>query len=137
MREIEFRGKRTDGEGWVYGNLARFYKDTCITFDNTDDNWSTGRDSEDVIPETVGQYTGLKDKNGVKIFEGDIIRWNDIDAKTKTGHVLYFEKESGYDVCILREPRKSLFWVVGLSCEVISNIHDNPKLLEKENKYGV
>lgn len=124
MREILFRGKRTDNGEWIEGtyfppaNTLISYKleliDGVVTFMDFC-----------VIPETVGQFTGLTDKNGKKIFEGDIITMQKY-GKGKHKSLVYFKNGkfavdgSNYafkDIC----PR---------NMEIIGNIYDNPELLK-------
>lgn len=68
MRQIEFRGLRTDGKGWAYGDLLHPHQgnpDTFIAVENGH--------IQPVIPDSIGQFTSLHDRNGVKVFEGDLV----------------------------------------------------------------
>lgn len=127
-REILFRGKCVDNGKWVEGC---FWKD--IWGDNTEYIYYDGEDYE-VIPETVGQYTGLNDKNGKKIFEGDIVKTK------KYGKIIGHSNVADFDIfqvvyksAVFRlENHNRGFNLVGNGAdyEVIGNIYDNPELLE-------
>lgn len=129
MREILFRGKRKKGDKrWVEGDLLHGYSGFGIT------NRYYAGSSFEVVPETVGQYTGLTDKNGARIFEGDIV----------SGHLddLFPEDESRYEIAWIdygwhltnldgTVDTAEQDWV-NQNFEVIGNIYDNPELVEVE-----
>ena len=121
MREILFRGKRTDCEAWVEGDLIQAFRgnqlSSCSIMPNTPTAYCWKVD-----PETVGQYTGLTDKNGVRIFEGDIIRFED-----DIGYVIYTE---GYARFLVDSPNRYISMDYSSEFEVIGNIHDNPEILK-------
>lgn len=128
MREILFRGKRADNGEWIEGELIHsIYKinDTCVGKFGCDLGFYQ------VIPETVGQYTGLTDKNGTKIFEGDIVDFNIRGDDESYGVVKYSAEETefylAYDNLTLGLGRNNYSWEL----EVIGNTHDNPELLEE------
>lgn len=126
MREILFRAKPNNSNEWVYGDLTshRTVSPKNGKFihckDKITGQWGNFR----VKSETIGQYTGLCDKNGKKIFEGDILLVSGVQKV-----VVSFEDGlfvvSHYAINLLKERT--------LESEVIGNIHDNPELLGGDN----
>lgn len=123
MRETLFRGKRVDNGEWVYGDLLQPTKEKILNIYEISDYNSLMGDRHEVYPETVGQYTGLNDKNGKKIFEGDIIRSN-----SERGYIEYYPNDCAFDVV----DDHGFYWLISemSNIEVIGNIHDNPELLK-------
>ena len=138
MREILFRGKRTDNGKWECGDLLSPNEFNAIThivyIDYLNEYGDIGEISTPVIPETVGQFTGLTDKNGVRIFEGDIVHC--VSKLDSADMVVIFE--CGQFRMILAEKYHEYQTNIGyydinsFAKEVIGNIHDNPELI----KYG-
>ena len=133
MREILFRGKRTKNGEWVYGyyTKARDYlngKEMHIIFPPDVEAFPHCEftEYEEVIPETVCQFTGLYDKNGRKIFEGDIILYRQIPCVVK-----YNAKTAHYSLYIYGKIEISGFNHDTMKlANIIGNIYDNPELLE-------
>lgn len=123
MRDIKFRGKRTDNGEWVYGYVYRYgwtgEEETCIIVPY----YGGALYSIEVDPETVGQYTNLKDKNGTKIFEGDIVLLKGYDEP----YQVVFD-ESCFQV-YSDSVRYAMDNFYDYEIEVIGNIYDNPELL--------
>ena len=135
MREILFRGKRIDNGEWVYGHYGEYTNmrsETISAMSVPNKNSIYGNLCYDVDPSTVGQYTGLTDKNGKKIFEDDIVKVTDDNGEMNVcscgiGYVLFYDgvwyiddevNDGLYDV-------SKIYYI-----EVIGNIHDNPELLK-------
>ena len=133
MREILFRGKTILDNEWVIG--AGVYKSEGHTWIITDavtktENRGTGSDA--INPETVGQFTGLTDKNGKKIFEGDILSERPpMNQIAYIGFVKYDEERALYRFMIKNGTKNNgvLLGPYSNSYTVIGNIHDNPELL--------
>ena len=130
MMEIEFRGKETAKNGrWIFGfyiNYSKFEEGLgdSVEIVRHSIKRHDGGDIEDVIFKTVGQYTCLKDKNGVKIFGGDILR-----DENKTLGTVEFNKGRFVGSFYGRTYYSELYFDAEKS-EVIGNIHDNPELME-------
>lgn len=144
MREISFRGKRLDNNEWEYGYLCRYgfagkEKYYIIPY------YASDLYAFEVDSETVGQFTGLTDKNGKKIFEGDILKI----AVLTNGIGTYFFPPLDYPVkVVVKWSLCAWMWETickdkyyinfpeawcHYECEVIGNIHDNPELLEVQD----
>lgn len=134
MREILFRGKQVDNGKWAVGSLStEYYKECgCVMVSPTSDECFK------VDPETVGQYTGLTDKNGTKIFEGDIVRFIDIDfdgsERKAVGVMTWNRKAANFDIVKGTYRLDFHYPTLFEEIEVIGNIHDNPELLKGSAK---
>ena len=142
MREILFRGKRTDNDEWITDSETYIRDGDGIWLSDENLNVVT------VLPETVGQYTGLTDKNGKMIFEGDILRGFEYPFCSNVNgefnyfaEIVWFDDSSAFGIYTFKNPKSN---VRGISegntdyleyfnvdkWEIIGNIHDNPELLE-------
>lgn len=139
MREIKFRGYSCAMEKWYYGSLVclpAISDDTCAVCDIMDEEGSRHPVSK------VGQFTGLHDRNGKEIYEGDFVEYTYTSRRgrgykpqehTEKGYIVYREQEAGF---VLVLP-KSDICVGEIFCKcinVIGNIFDNPELLEGGEK---
>ena len=155
MREILFRGKRIDNGEWVQGfymhhsNVAHYIIDIQYGgYEDIDGGFFVPRWYA-VNPNTIGEYTGLTDKNGKRIFEGDVLEYNDGYDYFK-GEVVFEAGSFGmgtYETIGIPNSRCDnyislwdLFWGQKATdeleiyyCEVIGNIHNNSELLKGEN----
>ena len=127
MREILFRGKSNLDEIWYYGYLVmKKCEDGAFPFIVGTDGGKC-----DVIPETVGQYTGLTDRYGNKIFEGDMVKSCNMFGQNFIAKVTYNEALAEFVLGVyLLEDLKGIS-----DLEKIGNIHDNPELLVEGKKY--
>ena len=159
MREILFRGKSMNDGEWVQGSLVitviepaddtpyKHYHIEDMTIGVFPNEFQSGL-SETVAPETVGQFIGLTDKDGKKIFEGDIIQYSIEEEQAvfigavkfgefnPSGGALLNTNVGFYVELVDLEGKRTYmrkdigYWVKFRGIEVIGNIHDNPELLE-------
>lgn len=133
MREILFRGKRVDNSEWVYG---AFPLSSCIYVGcEASTAIYDGKRFYEVTPETIGQFTGFTDENGVKIFERDIVKFKNEDGdgveqtsivKWESGGLVVTGDFGDYDIT-------NIGWAIEDlgDCEIIGNTYDNPELIKQ------
>lgn len=139
-REIKFRGKLEYNGKWIYGDLLQYENGDVAIFRDKLSSFGcecTEMSKRDrVIPDTIGQYTGLTDKNGVKIFEGDIAKGVSHKSDSCISELIPFdvigvvEYHKEYQTLEVRTRQAFLHIEVAIKGEVIGNIHDNPELMK-------
>ena len=137
MRPIKFRGKRLDNGEWVEGDYFRKYiydRDDDVSLHHligwqvADNDGEMCNDYEDVDPATVGQYTGLKDKNGKEIWEGDIVQCKTWQHYVAT--IIYDDSWGAFSLRFYPFGSGRRVRVTHKSVKVIGNTIDNPELLK-------
>jgi uncharacterized phage protein (TIGR01671 family) len=127
MREIKFRGKRLDNGEWIEGDLLRMNGHWFIFLDPAPE----GIDKYAVDPATVGEFTGLKDKNGKEIYEGDVMEIPETDFNAEIIGRVLFEEDAYYIIPLRGGHLWGLHWSLRKhDAKIIGNIHDNPKFLK-------
>lgn len=117
-REILFRGQRLDNDEWAYGDLLHLPNGDVVIL--SDKGYTK------VKPATVGQFTGLTDKNGKKIFKGDIVKCLSLEYGYVNKEVYYAEDRARF---VLGSLGSDYDFEEYIKVEVIGNIYDNPELL--------
>lgn len=146
MREIKFRGKRKDNGNWIYGTVVyprTIKNEIYVAIVPIIDGESVYSMIREVTPETVGQFTGLYDKNEQEIFEGDILQyfddeiqlveWSDEWVRTMLHTYGEYERKKGRKTIVTKhEGWNDLDDYPLEEMPILGNIHDNPELLGGE-----
>lgn len=126
-REIKFKSLLPDSNKWVYGDLVQYESGECAIIVGQPSNYDTATLQVGmpvkVVPETVGQFTGLYDKHGVEIYEGDIIRFKSGQKLDEKGKWI----DSTHDVSVTYSEARfsvSVLSMVSKNVEVVGNIHE-------------
>lgn len=143
MRTIKFRGKASHNGEWLYGDIINIHGEYHILGedDMREDGHHVTQDSDRptwVEPNTIGQFTGLYDKNGEEIYEGDVVKFANPKYGDELFRIGYEDSHIGaFCLCEAGEEDTSRFVAIfgrfdyePFYCEVIGNIHDNPDLLK-------
>lgn len=144
MREYKFRGKRVDTKEWVYGNYQKHYDSLGeLHLIEVQDREDFEISVYHVLPESVGQFTGLKDKSGKEIYEGDIVQFRLTDSFEYNAEYDY-EKYGdtpisavmkwNEDACGFRVDFPARFKIIKSMLDVIGNIMDNPELVKSRRQ---
>ena len=133
MRTIKFRGK-THGNGkWYYGSLVYSNEINAAIYFQIGNGLIKRMDWVYVIPETIGQFTGLYDCNGKEIYEGDILKWekDGLMYVVKFWQGMFYASVEECNEGILGGfPLHSFTKYEDRECKIVGNIHDNPELLK-------
>lgn len=130
-RTIKFRGKSIYGEDWLYGSLVKIEKDRYAVIPSLNDiEIGKSISMYEVCLETIGQFTGLYDKNGKEIYEGDIIKGFDIIIE------VWYSEDTACFMAEMKEPQNDMVDILGgydtARMEIIANIYDHPELIKEE-----
>ncbi len=129
MREIKFRGKDLETGEWVYGSLFQSLEQyPAIAKPKPTADGKLFYCLTVVDADTVGQYTGLKDRDGKEIYEGDTVGYRFTDSSFVTGKVVWWGARCGFYI----RTRENDYYELTEHCQAIDTFHDNPELLEDE-----